>query len=165
MNGYQYGKPLWSEILPGLWQGGTHDSDTIHDTGSSLYKPTRDEFETVVTLYESANPVKGGVKEVRFGFYDGDMTDFDPEWDLKSIVDQAHTDWKSGKRVLIRCQAGWNRSGLVTALVLIKDGYEPQAAIDLIRKMRVREALSNRTFERWLLNEADLEFWRGRIAA
>jgi protein-tyrosine phosphatase len=164
MNGYQYGQKLWSEILPGLWQGGTHDSDTIYTTNSSIYKPSKEDFDTVVTLYESANPVRGGVKEIRFGFYDGDMSDFDVT-ELRELVDAAHRDWKAGKRVLIRCQAGWNRSGLVMALTLIKDGLEPQEAIDLIRDRRVPEALSNRIFEHWLLNEADLEYWRGRMAA
>ena len=93
------------------------------------------------------------------------MSDFNATEDLYELVQTAHRDWKAGKRVLIRCQAGWNRSGLVMALTLIKDGYDPQAAINLIREKRVPEALSNRTFERWLLNDADLMFWRGRMAA
>jgi hypothetical protein len=29
--------PLWSEILPGLWLGGTDDDDTI-ETGVDTYK-------------------------------------------------------------------------------------------------------------------------------
>jgi protein-tyrosine phosphatase len=165
MKDTKYPQALWSEILPGLWQGGTHDTDTTHERHTSMYKPSKEDFDTVVTLYESANPVRGGVKELRFGFYDGDMSDFNVTEDLFELVQTAHRDWKAGKRVLIRCQAGWNRSGLVMALTLIKDGYEPREAIDLIRERRVPEALSNRTFERWLLNEADLEFWRGRMAA
>ena len=164
MNGYQYGQPLWSEILPGLWQGGTHDSDTIHERGVSVYQPTKDDFDTVITMAALSNGVGWGVKELRFAIYDSDMTDFDVT-ELRELVDTAHRDWKAGKRVLIRCQAGWNRSGLVMALTLIKEGYEPQAAIDLIRERRVPEALSNRVFENWLLNDADLEFWRGRLAA
>ena len=165
MNGYQYGSPLWSEILPGLWQGGTHETDTIHETGGSVFHPSKEDFDTVISLAALSNGAGWGVKELRFAFFDGDMSDFNPEKDLKFLVDHAHADWKVGKRVLIRCQAGWNRSGLVMALVLIKEGYEPQAAINLIRERRVPEALSNRTFEQWLLNKANLQFWRGKQAA
>lgn len=161
MNNHQ---ELWSEILPGLWQGGTHETDTTYDTGTSFYQPTKEDFDTVITLYGSANGAGWGVKELRFPFYDADMTDFKVE-DLLDLVNTAHRDWQDGKRVLIRCQAGWNRSGLVTALTLIKDGYDPVEAIELIREKRCPEALSNRIFANWLVAKADLRFWRGKLAA
>jgi len=58
--------------------------------------------------------------------------------------------------------ADWNvqelrygiRSGLVTALVLIKEGYSPDQAIDLIRAQRGEDALCNSQFEQWLLSSA-----------
>jgi hypothetical protein len=46
------------------------------------------------------------------------------------------------------------------ALVLIRDGYTPADAIKQIRQKRCEGALSNETFEAWLLNVADVEFWR-----
>jgi protein-tyrosine phosphatase len=88
------------------------------------------------------------------------MSDLDPERDLFFMVREVHADWKSGKKVLVRCQAGINRSGLVTSLVLIRDGYSPEDAIRLIRENRCEAALSNSRFEAWLLEKADLEFWR-----
>jgi hypothetical protein len=48
----------------------------------------------------------------------------------------------------------------VTALVLIREGYSPEEAIRLIRANRCEAALSNSRFENWLLEEADLDFWR-----
>ena len=151
--------------MPGLWQGGTHGSDTVGGFGFGEYQPTKDNFDTVITLYGHANPAGRNVKELRLSIIDGDMSDFDANEDLYELVQTAHRDWMAGKRVLIRCQAGWNRSGLVMALTLIKAGAQPQEAIDLIRKKRVPEALSNRHFEQWLLHDADLEFWRRRLAA
>ena len=50
--------PLWSEILPGLWTGGTDDYDTI-DYVADTKQPrniTQDDFDTVVTLYAWARP-------------------------------------------------------------------------------------------------------------
>lgn len=139
----KYPLAKWSEILPGLWQGGSRDWDVV----------TRTQFESVFTLYHEAAGVGLGVKEIRFGIYDHDMTDFEPE-ELQLLVDQAHADWQLGRQVLIRCQAGLNRSGLVMALVLIKAGYEPADAIALIREKRGDAALCNGVFERWLLQQA-----------
>lgn len=148
---------LWSEVLPGLWQGGTDDADVVklgrRQTGISV-----DDFDFVATLYASANPVDWFVREMRFGFYDSDMSDFDTA-DLLDIVRVTHRQWKAGNRVLVRCQAGLNRSGLVMALVLIRDGYTPGDAIALIRAKRARMALCNETFEAWLLG-TDVTIWR-----
>jgi protein-tyrosine phosphatase len=151
---------LWSEILPNLWQGGTDDYDVM-SMRSVSENPfiTKVHFDTVVTLYASARPVDWFVREIRYGFWDHDMKDFNSE-DLFDIVRVAHTDWKNGKRVLIRCQAGWNRSGLITALVLIREGYSARDAIDMQRKRRSEWVLCNEHFERWLL-KTDANDWKG----
>lgn len=174
MNTNYYPVELWNEVTPGLFQGGTDDSDTmgayLREDNSSGYarifgqistgQVTKKHFDTVATLYSAANAVGRSVKEIRFAFHDGDMSDLDPETDLFFMVREVHSDWKSGKKVLVRCQAGINRSGLVTALVLIRDGYSPEDAIRLIRDNRCEAALSNSRFEKWLLEKADINFWR-----
>ena len=170
----EYPTELWSEVLPGLWQGGTDDYDVIGaPTDHNLNgiagmiggptRVTRTHFDSVVTLYARANAASWNVKEIRFGFSDGDMTDFDPESDLGFAVCEAHADWKAGKRVLVRCQAGLNRSGLITALVLIRDGLAPADAIELIREKRGAAALFNNTFVSWLTNSANVDFWRAGV--
>lgn len=147
---------LWSEVLPNLWQGGTDDLDTIYE--ATPYTPndmesalgiTKEDFDVVVTAYAWAKPVDWGVKEVRFGFYDADMADIDMGA-LYRIVNDVHADWKRGDKVLVRCQAGWNRSGLITALILMKEGYTADEAISLIRKTRSPHALCNKQFEKFL---------------
>ncbi len=165
MNDNHYPRALWSEILPGLWQGGTDDYDVIGVAGHCPNRVTSTHFDSVYTLYARANAASWNVKEVRFGFADGDMTDFDPEADLYFAVREAHADWKAGKRVLVRCQAGLNRSGLVMALVLIREGYTPEQAVALIRQNRGDIALCNDTFVRWLTLRADVDFWRDKAAA
>jgi len=152
---------LWSEVLPGLWQGGTNHTEDMAFSLSPYAKTTvtAKHFDTVVTLYANALPVDWFVKELRFAVYDGNMQDFAPE-ELFELVKTAHSDWKSGKRVLIRCQAGWNRSGLVMALVLMREGYSAGDAVKLIREKRSSYALCNRTFEKFLYGE-DPRVWRG----
>ena len=60
----------------------------------------------------------------------------------------------AGKRVNIRCQAGLNRSGLVTALTLMISGLSADQAIDTLRAKRSSYALCNGEYEHWLLTEA-----------
>lgn len=142
---------LYSEILPGLWQGGTHDFDTLEFPKEYPIWKSQREFDSVATLYAIAHPVGWGVAERRYGFPDSALSEKDiPE--IHDIADWAHREWKAGKRVLIRCQAGWNRSGLVMALALMKEGYSPQEAIDLIRIQRSPHALCNANFVRYLDN-------------
>ncbi len=152
--------PLHSEILPGLWVGGTDDLDTIEYSGD-LHAPkaiTKKDFDAVVTLYAWANPVDWMVEEMRFGFYDSDVDHIDREA-LTSAVGFARRKWQAGKKVLIRCQAGLNRSGLTAALVLMQSGYTADEAITLLRDKRSKYVLCNGEFEAFLrtLNETDNE--------
>lgn len=155
--GRRYYDPLWSEVLEGLWQGGTDDLDV--DRQLKVPMITTKTFDTVITMYADANPVDWFVKEFRYGVWDSDINKMDTT-ELFDIVRLAHADWKRGKRVLIRCQAGWNRSGLITALVLIREGMGAREAIDLIRKTRSEWALCNKSFEKFLL-EQDPKVWQG----
>jgi len=140
---------LYSEILPGLWQGGTHDFDTLEFPKQYPIWNQEKLFDSVATLYAVAHPVGWGVAERRFGFPDSVLSEKDiPE--IHSLVDWIYDEWKSGKKVLVRCQAGWNRSGICVALTLMKDGYKAKDAIDLIRARRSPHALCNANFVRYL---------------
>ena len=144
---------LYSMIAPNLFQGGTDDLDVIHLAQTNNRPRTDLPFDAIVTMYAWARPADWNVQELRYGIPDNLISDIDLNR-LRKAVDFAHQQWKSGDRVLIRCQAGLNRSGLVTALVLIKEGYSPDQAIDLIRAQRGEDALCNSQFEQWLLSSA-----------
>jgi len=60
-----------------------------------------------------------------------------------------------GKVVLIHCGAGLNRSGVATARVLMELGMSADMAINVVRTRRLPpgNALFNRGFVRWLLEE------------
>ena len=140
---------LYSEILPGLWQGGTHDFDTVEFPKQYPIWNQKKEFDCVATLYALAHPVGWCISERRFGFPDSAL-DEDNLPDIHAMADWVYDEWKAGKKVLVRCQAGWNRSGLVTALVLMKDGHKATDAIDLIRARRSPYALCNEDFVAYL---------------
>jgi protein-tyrosine phosphatase len=112
------------------------------------------EFDVVVSLSAYSLPMGWMVKEYRFGFTDGPTSD-EIYSELEKIADYAYLDWKAGKKCLVRCQAGMNRSGLVVALLLMRDGMSADDAITLIRKKRSEWALSNECFTRYL------QGWKG----
>jgi protein-tyrosine phosphatase len=148
---------LYSMIAPNLFQGGTDDLDVIHLAQTNNRPRTDLPFDAIVTMYAWARPADWKVQEFRYGVPDASMTDIDLDR-LRQAVDFGYDRWKQGDRVLVRCQAGLNRSGLVLALILIKDGLTPQDAIARIRDNRGEDALFNRDFHNWLLTEGESFF-------
>ena len=144
---------LYSEILSGLFMGGTDDEDVIyiaanHRRGSNL------PFDSIVTMYASARPADWSVQEFRYGIPDASIQEIDLSR-LKEAVDFGFKRWKAGDRVLVRCQAGLNRSGLVTALILMKNGLDAETAIEQIREQRAELALFNMEYVRWLISDGE----------
>ena len=146
--------PLYSEVAPNLFMGGTDDNATIDHPQELQYFEGGNTFDCVVTLYAWAAPANWGVEERRFGFPDSNIIEeYIPT--ILELAQWAHSKWAAGKKVNIRCQAGLNRSGLVTALTLMISGLSADEAIDTLREKRSSYALCNGEYEHWLLTEAD----------
>lgn len=145
-------QPLYSEVLPRLWIGGTDDWDVIDIPKAlpGMHDPRK--FDAVVTLYAHAHPMGWGVHEQRYGFPDAALDSGTIER-VHELAEWLYGRWAKGETVLARCQAGWNRSGLVIALVLIRAGLSPADAIDLLREKRSPHALSNPDFERYVIQQ------------
>lgn len=117
--------------------------------------------DVVVFCAEEKQPPKGlrpppGKIIYRLGFDDDIYRPIPPE--AGQIFHQAAAQLagyiRSGKRVLITCAMGLNRSGLITGLTLMHAfGMTPNDAIRLIRGRRGKDALMNPVFERWLRNQ------------
>ena len=146
--------PLYSEVAPNLFMGGTDDLATIDQPQELQYFEGGNTFDCVVTLYAWAAPANWGVEERRFGFPDANIIEeYIPT--ILELAQWAHSKWAAGKKVNIRCQAGLNRSGLVTALTLMISGMSADEAINTLRAKRSSYALCNGEYEHWLLTEAD----------
>jgi hypothetical protein len=63
----------------------------------------------------------------------------------------------AGRRVLVHCAAGLNRSGVVSARALMFMGHPVAEAIARVRAARGPYALSNPDFVEWLYDEADAD--------
>jgi len=143
---------LYSEIAPNLFMGGTADEDVIHQAVAYNKARTDLPFDAIITMYAWANPADWRVQEFRYGIYDSAIADIDLDR-LKQAVEFGYNRWLSGDRVLVRCQAGLNRSGLVTALIMMSTGLDAETAIEQIRKNRADVALFNNDYVEWLMSE------------
>ena|ERR1700688_1921617 len=131
--------PLITQVDETLWQGGCVDGVSLNA-----------QFANVISLYPWER-FKPGIKLLSFlevQLWDsGDLPD---NQQLYSIARWVNICRKTGP-TLVHCQAGLNRSGLVTALALILEGMEPADAIAKLRQSRCNAVLCNKAFERWLL--------------
>ena len=146
----QYPSALYSEIAPNLFMGGTADEDVIHN--AAVYNRARTDlpFDAIITMYAWARPADWKVQEFRYGIPDAAIADIDlPR--LKQAVEFGYNRWLSGDRLLVRCQAGLNRSGLVTALIMMSTGLDAETAIEQIRQNRGQYALFNHEYVNWLV--------------
>jgi hypothetical protein len=149
-------KDLYSEILPGLFMGGTHDDDVVYAKPTDKHKINSNKFDCVITMYAWANPTDWGVEEIRYGIPDSDIKDANVQ-KLLEIAYWGLNRWQKGEKVLIRCQAGLNRSGLITTLILMMHHLQPMSAINLIREKRTPFALFNKNYVAWLTEGARRE--------
>lgn len=148
--------PAPTEILPGLWQGGTSESSLLGQPTKPGHYRGRRPFDLIVTLYADAQPAPWGVEEIRYGFPDAELDPHDLDR-VREIAAYAAERWKAGDRVLVRCQAGVNRSGLVTALILLLDGWQPDEIVEHLRARRSSRVLSNDDFRAVVCHGDELE--------
>lgn len=135
-----FNAPLISHIKDNLYVGGCIDGVTLDA-----------DFQTVISLYKWEKYNLGpDTERFEYKMYDDSYTL--PVEQLNEIADVVSTALDKGGKVLVHCQAGLNRSNLITALALIKRGSSPKDAVALLREKRSPLVLCNPTFEQWLLS-------------
>ena len=87
-------------------------------------------------------------REVRYPIGDGRLRDVNLGH-LRRIASEAAHHIRAGGRVLSHCQMGWNRSGLVSGLILLELGFEHDV-VEHIRRQRSPSALCNLEFANYL---------------
>lgn len=133
--------PLITHIEDNLYVGGCTDGFVLDDS-----------WQTVISLYKRERYALGPKTErIEVTMYDaGEVPD---ETQLHELAEAVNDALARGGKVLVHCQAGLNRSNLVTALALIKRGRTPEDAIALLREKRSPVVLCNQSFENWLLRQ------------
>jgi hypothetical protein len=133
--------PLFSEIIPDLWTGGSV---------AEWYKPMTPYFQHILNLYPWMPyqvPYETNYMELRM--LDGHHID---EGFITKALEFVADAFDNGVGpVLIHCQAGINRSNLVAASAMVRlFGFSSEEAISIIRTKRCATALCNPTFEAYV---------------
>lgn len=135
--------PLISRVLDNLWQGGCPDYGSValpkgfdyvlslYPWGAQYILPEGCERD-IVTMYDALDQDTAQVDELAEGVAERVL---------------------AGEVVLIHCQAGLNRSGMLTAHVLKKLGYTGEQALKMLRDGRSPLVCCNETFEQFILND------------
>lgn len=136
--GVPFRVPLFSEIDGNLWSGGCPVGEAP------------EEFRFIVSLYPW-EPYRIHDHQVflQAKLYDQGEVPATPV--LEALADYINAA-RAIDKTLVHCQAGLNRSGLLTGLALIRAGAAPADAIKLLRAKRCDQVLCNRAFEGWLLD-------------
>lgn len=143
----------WNEIIPGLYQGG-HFHNCLNPP--HLRKTVvMDQFDKVYSLYRAIGHGPSSGAQCELIIEDANSL---TEQQLESVNNMAdsvasyvHQDYS----VLVRCEAGYNRSGLVVGLAMLHLGYEFDETLRLIRENRSPYALSNEYFVSLLKSKSD----------
>src|SRR5690348_9738384 len=137
----------WDEIVPLLWMGGHIYRD---QAGVRAPVVVDREFDLVISLYErEGHGPGGGVEHRSVPMPDGPLT----AEQIEAVCGAAELAVEAvgrGRRVLVRCHSGYNRSGLVVAHALTLLGYSTSDAIFLVRYRRSKWALNNSLFVDYL---------------
>lgn len=128
--------PLVSHVEGNLWQGGCKHNIRLPD-----------DFLYVVSLYPWEK-YRIGLGTARWEYRMYDSLDQATE-QVDEIAKHVVALCDAGK-TLVHCQAGLNRSGLVTARALMFMGYSADDAIKKLRDGRCSLVLCNDTFEDYL---------------
>lgn len=130
--------PLFSHIAGNLYVGGC-------PVGA-----VPEQFRFVVCLYPwgmGSYTLHASQVFVQAHLYDSAAM---PDSGTVDAIAKAVLGFMAAGPTLVHCQAGLNRSGLVSARALILDGMPPADAIRLLREKRSEAVLCNPAFERWL---------------
>jgi hypothetical protein len=135
--------PLVSHIVGNLWMGGCIDGVRLPD-----------DFRFVVSLYPWEKYSLGpDTHRDEYKLFDaGEM----PDVGLIHQIAESVVRYTEQGKTLVHCQAGLNRSGLISALALIKGGWTAAGAITELRTQRSPVVLCNSTFEQWLIAQDEL---------
>lgn len=142
---------LYSHISGGsLWQG-----DKIDVLG--LIDQPNQKIDVLCLMAREIQPegFPSNLEVIRQGINDRDDLSDSEYKDILSKTDKASDlladRIRDGQQVLSSCAAGLNRSGLVSAMTLMKlAGMQPAEAVYSVRKGRGPEALFNSTFVKML---------------
>lgn len=149
INGMQTPDPdaPWNEIIPELWMGGHHYGNA---DGVRVPAVVGAEFDMVISLFQAeGHGPDPNVEHHHLTIPDAPLH-AEQLAAARKLATIAAAAVRAHRTVMVRCQYGYNRSGLVVAQTLLDLGYSVEDAIPLIRQRRSPYALNNEFFVGYL---------------
>ena len=145
----------YTKIIDGIYVGGCDYADE-NGREAEYHVGRGDPFDAVVSMYGHAHKYgpygPDGMTHHMYPFADSAL-DEDAIGLAYRAAKTVDTEVRAGSSVLVRCQAGLNRSNLVAGIYLIAyRKMDPKAVVDLLRT-RSPWVLCNDDFEAFLLND------------
>ncbi|MFF0294764.1 protein phosphatase [Kitasatospora sp. NPDC004614] len=137
----------WNEVAPGLWMGGHYWHDP---TGELQFVCVGAEFDLVVSLFTAPGHGPDPGVEHLVAEVPDDPLDAGQLAAVQAAAEYTAAAVAAGRRVLVRCHSGYNRSGLVVAQALVELGADAAGAIRRVRARRSPWALNNELFVAYL---------------
>lgn len=139
-HGAQFSVSLFTQILGNLWMGGCP------------VEAVPKEFSYVVSLYPWGM-YHVHAHQVYLEATLHDSTEQPLEARRLHALARCVNEFARLGQTLVHCQAGLNRSGLITALALMQQGWSAEQAVARLRERRSSEVLCNPHFRAWLQRE------------
>jgi Dual specificity phosphatase, catalytic domain len=126
--------------------------------GQLVFDPDLGKFDVVINATPTERPPGVGGRYIAVPLFDEEDEIEDPAKGemVRQAAGQVADALAKGKRVLVHCVLGFNRSGVICARALLYSGVPVVRAITLVRENRSAFALGNQGFVDWLLEEAGL---------
>ncbi|MEV6135923.1 hypothetical protein AB0L63_07640 [Nocardia sp. NPDC051990] len=137
----------WNEIVPQLWMGGHHYGNA---EGVRVPAIVGTEFDVVISLFQAEGHGPGPDVEHHHLAIPDTALHAEQLAAARELARIAAAAVRADRSVMVRCQYGYNRSGLVVAQTLLELGHSVDNAIALIRRRRSRHALNNEFFVTYL---------------
>ncbi|GGW57699.1 protein-tyrosine phosphatase family protein [Streptomyces griseoloalbus] len=137
----------YDEIVPGLWMGGHEFRGPAGQLESAVVNQQFDLVQTLLRL--PGHGPDPGIEHRVWPIPDGPLDGTQLAGVIR-LAEAACEALDGGRTVLVRCYHGYNRSGLVVAHALMRQGSTADAAIRLIRARRSSWALHNELFVDYL---------------
>lgn len=152
----------WNEVDEFLWMGG---HEWVDEHGHLRDAVVDDEFDVVISLYrQPGHGPRRGVRHIVYEIPDGPLSPAQID-KIRRLAEWTGDQVRMQRKVLIRCHAGYNRSGLLAAQVLIERMHSPREAIALVRRARTEWALNNSLFVDYLVTGLDVAYLLSGLAA
>ncbi|MFE0423725.1 protein phosphatase [Streptomyces sp. NPDC058953] len=143
----------WDEIVPGLWMGGHYWTDPAGELRPVF---VGGEFDLVVSLFIRSGHGPGpDIEHLVAEIPDAPLTS-DQIGAVQRLAHITASAVQEGRTTLVRCHSGYNRSGLVVAQALMRQGHQAATAIQRVQERRSPWALNNATFRNYLTTGLDV---------